>query len=386
MRVIISGGGTAGHIYPGLALARALQKERQNLEILYVGTSAGLESTLVPQAGIEFRAIEVSGLPRKPSFKAFVSLFSAGRGTLEASNLMRRFNPDVVVGMGAYVSLPIVGAAVLRQIPTVIHEQNAFPGLANRVLGRVVNAIAVSYPGMEAYFPSSKQIEFTGNPIRDEILKVDRSQAMEKLGLDEARKTLLVFGGSRGAQKVNETIIQAYDLWRHNEGLQIVHATGKINYEPVKGAIEKLKSPRDSLIYKLFSYIDSMGEAYAAADLLVCRSGATTVAEMTSRGLPSILVPYPYATDNHQEKNARQLEKLGAAKVILDRDMGAELLNEMVGSLITNESELSKMAEASKRFGRTDAGKALSDLVIKVASRNHKPEIGEQNVGLEQEI
>jgi len=354
-------------VYPGLALAAALQKAKKELEVLYIGTATGLEAALVPQAGYAFKSISARGLPRKPSFKALVTLLSAGRGTLEAASILRRFKPDVVVGMGAYVSLPVVGAAVLRQIPTVIHEQNAVPGLVNRVLGRVATAVAVSYPGMDEFFPPDKRVVFTGNPIREEVFLAGKKEAIEAFDLVETRKSLLIFGGSRGAQKINDAVVEAYDMWRHNDGLQIIHATGKINYEPVKGAIDKLKSSGDGLIYRAYPYIDNMGLAYAGTDLLVCRSGATTIAEATARGLPAVLIPYPYATDNHQEKNARRLEELGAAKVILDRDLTGKSLHEAVDSLILNEDALLSMAEASKKFGRPDASEKLAGLVAEVA-------------------
>lgn len=351
-----------------MALAKALQKIRDDLEIVYIGTSSGLESTLVPQAGLTFKAVEARGLPRKPSFKALATVFSAGWGTLESINILKGFKPDVVVGMGAYVSLPVVGAAVLRQIPTVIHEQNAVPGLVNRVLGKVATAIAVSYPDMSKYFPSGKKVEFTGNPVREEILQAKRSEAVKNFKIDKARKVLLVFGGSRGAKRINEAVVEAYDEWRAREDLQIVHATGNINYGSVKEAIEKIKSPKDTLLYNVYPYIDNIGEAYAIADLLVCRSGATTVAEITAKGLPAILIPYPYATDNHQEKNGRQLEKLGAARVILDHDLNGRLLAETVTSLISDEDELLRMSGASKQFGQPNAADVLAKLVLKVAN------------------
>jgi len=370
MRVIISGGGTAGHVYPGLALAAALQRARDDLDILFVGTAAGLEATLVPQAGYAFKAIEAKGLPRKPSFKAFVTFLSAGKGTIEAVNLLRRFKPDIVVGMGAYVSLPVVGAAVLLQIPTVIHEQNAVPGLVNRVLGRVASAVAVSYPGMEGFFPPGKSIVFTGNPIRKEIISANREDAIEFFKLDEGRKTLLVFGGSRGAQKINDAVVEAYDTWRHNDRLQIVHATGKINYELVKRAIEERKTADDGLRYEAYPYIDDMSLAYAGADLLVCRSRATTIAEITAKGLPAVLIPYPYATDNHQEKNARSLEDLGAAEVILDRELNGKILCDKVDALVFDERQLDAMREAALRFGRPDAADELAAIVFNAIKAN----------------
>lgn len=367
MRVIISGGGTAGHVYPGLALAAALQRTKKDLDILFVGTSTGLEATLVPQAGYDFKAIEAKGLPRKPSFKAFGTFLSAGKGTIEAANLLRHFKPDIVVGMGAYVSLPVVGAAVLLHIPTVVHEQNAIPGLVNRVLGRVASAVAVSYPHMAEFFPRGKRVEVTGNPIRREILTAHREAAIKGLGLDLKRKTLLVFGGSRGAQKINEAVVEAYDTWRHNDGLQIVHATGKINYELVKRAIEDIQRGDDRLRYEALPYIDDMSIAYAGSDLLVCRSGATTIAEVTAIGLPAIIIPYPYATDNHQEKNARSLKDTGAAEVILDRELSGLALCEMVDLLLLDEERLRAMTAASLAFGKPDADENLAALVFEIS-------------------
>ncbi|MBE0447699.1 MAG: undecaprenyldiphospho-muramoylpentapeptide beta-N-acetylglucosaminyltransferase [Actinobacteria bacterium] len=354
-------------MYPGLALAAALQKIREDLEILYVGTATGLESALVPQAGYMFKSIEASGLSRKRSLKALATFLSAGRGTLESVSILRRFKPDVVVGMGAYVSLPVVGAAVLCQIPTVIHEQNAVPGLANRILGRVAKAVAVSYPDMNDYFPSDKRVEFTGNPIREEILLANRLEAVEVFNLDRSRKVLFAFGGSRGAQRINEAVVEAYDAWRHCEDLQVIHATGNMNYESVKRMIAKVKSSKDSLLYEAYPYINNMGLAYAGADLLVCRSGATTIAEITARGLPAVLVPYPYAADNHQEKNARRLESLGAARVVLDRDATSSSLYEVADTLMLGEGVLLNMAEASRKLGRPNAAKELAELVLEVA-------------------
>lgn len=362
-------------MYPGLALAKALQKIKNDIDILYIGTTNGLEATIVPQAGLNFKVVDARGLPRKPSVKALATFFSAGRGTIEAAGILKNFQPDVVIGMGAYVSMPVVGAAVLRKIPTIIHEQNAVPGLVNRVLGKVVSAIAVSYPGMESHFPTGKRIVFTGNPIREEVMRVDRQEAARAYSIEESRKVVLIFGGSRGAQKINESAVGLYDHWRHNDGLQIIHSTGKINYDPVRESIDALRSAGDSLAYSTYPYIDDMGGAYAVADLLVCRSGATTIAEISSIGLPAILIPYPYATDNHQAENARQLERMGAAKVILDQDVTSDSLCGAAEELVFDKEKLAAMSAASLEFGRPRAAGELADLVFEVAQskKNEQP-------------
>jgi UDP-N-acetylglucosamine--N-acetylmuramyl-(pentapeptide) pyrophosphoryl-undecaprenol N-acetylglucosamine transferase len=351
-------------VYPGLALAKALAKVSDDVEVLYVGTATGLEAGLVPQEGIPFSSIKSRGLPRKLSFKMVITASSMGKGFFEARRILKDFKPDVVVGMGAYVSLPIVGAAALKKIPTIIHEQNAVPGMVNRLLGRAATVAATSFPGMEDEFPSAKRVVFTGNPVRDEIVTADREAAESAFEIDRKRKVLLVFGGSRGAQKINECMIEAYDIWRNNDKLQIIHATGKINYDHVRGAVERIATPEDTIKYGVYPYLDKMGEAYSVSDLLLCRSGATTLAEITTLGLPAVLIPYPYATDNHQEKNARKLEAHGAARVVLDKELDGRVLTKIVNDLIGDEEVLRFAKESSLNMGRPQAADQLAGLVF----------------------
>jgi UDP-N-acetylglucosamine--N-acetylmuramyl-(pentapeptide) pyrophosphoryl-undecaprenol N-acetylglucosamine transferase len=355
-------------VYPGLALAKALLRASDDIDILYVGTANGLEADIVSREGISFSPIRSRGFPRKLSFKMITASLSIGKGMFEARRIIKDYKPDIVVGMGAYVSLPTVAVAASKRIPTVVHEQNAVLGMVNRMLARTVSAVATSFPGMEGSVPSAKQLVFTGNPIREEILSADREVAGRRFEIDSERKVLMVFGGSRGAQKINEAVIEAYDRWRDNNGLQIIHATGKINYDHVRGAIERISTPEDSLKYKAYPYIEQMGEAYAVSDLLVCRSGATTIAEITALGIPAILVPYPYATDNHQEKNACKLAKLGAADVVLDKDMNGKTMTETANRIIGDDRALEHARGASKRLGRPQAADVLADLVFKIAA------------------
>jgi UDP-N-acetylglucosamine--N-acetylmuramyl-(pentapeptide) pyrophosphoryl-undecaprenol N-acetylglucosamine transferase len=368
MRVIISGGGTAGHVYPGLALAKALLRTEEDIDILYVGTEAGLEAGIVPQEGIPFSSIKSKGLPRKLSFKMISTASSVGKGFFDARRILAGFKPDVVVGMGAYVSLPIVGTAAIKKIPTVIHEQNAVPGMVNKMLAKVARAVATSFPGMEKEFSSAKSVVFIGNPVREEILRADHNLAEKNFKIDPDRKVILVFGGSRGAQKINEAMIEVYDRWRNNDRLQIVHATGKINFDHVSGAIGRISTPEDTIKYKVYPYIENMGEAYSVSDLLVCRSGATTIAEITALGIPAILIPYPHATDNHQEKNARKLEEFGAGNVILDKDVDGAALIEKINQVIGKDESLTSAKEAAKQLGRPEAADSLANLVINIAA------------------
>ncbi|MCL4500115.1 MAG: undecaprenyldiphospho-muramoylpentapeptide beta-N-acetylglucosaminyltransferase [Chloroflexi bacterium] len=363
MRVIVSGGGTAGHIYPGLALLKALASGNAVAEVLYIGSHDGLEAPMIKSAGYPLEGLDVSGLPRKVSLSGVTAMVKMAKAVRKARGLLRRFNPDVVVGTGAYVSVPVVLAAALARIPTIIHEQNALPGLANRLLGRFATAIAITYPETKNFFPKKNRVELTGNPVRENILAADGVSARKIFDLDPLDPVLFIFGGSRGARRLNDAAIggigKLLDL-----GIQVIHSTGEVDFERVKEAIGELADKR----YLVLPYIDDMGCVYSAADLVVSRAGATTVAEITASGVASLLVPYPYATGKHQEKNARALIEAGATKVIADKDLTSERLVTEVSDLIKNKPELNRMAEAAKRLGRPDAAKKLAELVKRVAT------------------
>lgn len=276
--------------------------------------------------------------------------------------MLKIFKPNVVVGMGAYVSVPVVLAAASLRIPTVIHEQNSIPGMANRMLGRFANAIAVTYEDTKTFFPKTKQVELTGNPIREDILAADRISARKLLGLDPLDPVILVFGGSRGARQINDAVIGGLEHLLQT-GAQVVHSTGEAEYERVKAAVDG--EPGEH--YRVFPYIGDMANSYAAANLVVSRAGATTLAEITARGLASVLIPYPYATGKHQEKNASILVKAGAAKQIDDPDLTSERLVKEVAPLIADAKQLDEMAGAAKRLGRPEAASKVAELVLRTA-------------------
>ncbi|OCL28122.1 undecaprenyldiphospho-muramoylpentapeptide beta-N-acetylglucosaminyltransferase [Orenia metallireducens] len=363
MKVLISGGGTGGHIYPGLAIARGLEEEFDDLEIIFVGTERGLEADIIPKAGYDLKTISVQGLPRKLSLKLFKSILKTGVGLIEARKIVKEFKPDIVIGTGGYVCGPIVLAAALSKVPTLIHEQNAYPGITNKLLSRFVDKIALSNIDAQKYFKSKEKTILTGNPIRPEILKKDRNEALAELGIAEGKKIILVFGGSRGARSINQAVIGLYPKIKRSN-LQLLHITGKQDFDFV---IEKAKEmgindvERGNIMVKPYLY--NMAAALAVANLVISRAGATGLAEITACGIPAILIPYPYASENHQLHNAQSLEKKGAAKVILDDKLTTEILNELISDLFTHEEKLIKMAKASGELGQPQAIEKLINLI-----------------------
>ncbi|HAW60016.1 MAG TPA: undecaprenyldiphospho-muramoylpentapeptide beta-N-acetylglucosaminyltransferase, partial [Actinobacteria bacterium] len=287
----------------------------------------------------------------------------------ESLGILREFKPSLVVGMGGYVSFPLVSMAAVLGIPTAIHEQNAYPGLANRLLGRVAKVIAVSYPGTKDYFSPRRKIILTGNPVRRGVRASHREDALRAFGLDSSRRTLLIFGGSRGARRINRAFLEAYDFFRDADDLQIIHITGEGEYDVFLKTMNTLRRTDDRVIYQCHPYLTTIDLAYAAADLVLCRAGATTIAEITAKGIPAVLVPYPYSTAAHQEKNARYLENYGAARVVLDGDLNGRSMYEAVSILIHDDEGLRRMRESSLSLGRPRAAEELASLVEEQSKR-----------------
>ncbi|HEB13196.1 MAG TPA: undecaprenyldiphospho-muramoylpentapeptide beta-N-acetylglucosaminyltransferase, partial [Actinobacteria bacterium] len=336
---------------------------------IWVGCYRGLEEQVVPAAGYKLETLPIRSLPRKLSFKVLTFVWSLALSLVRAASLIKKHKPDVVVGMGGFASYPMVLMAGRRGCPTVIHEQNAVPGLANRWLSKRVDLVALAYDDNQQMLKSSKNVEIVGNPVRSAVLAAERSEALKKLGLDEGPVTVLVFGGSRGARKINQAVVGSYDNFRDDQDLRIVHIAGMIEYDDVKDQIDKINLRTDKVKYHLFPYVQEMGAAYAVADLAVTRAGASTVAELTARGLPSILIPYPYATDNHQFVNAKTVETAGAAKIISDQDFDANQFHKIVSSLVHDSQELKKMHERAVRFGRPQAAQNLAAIIVRIADK-----------------
>ncbi len=364
MKVAIAGGGTAGHIYPAISIADELNLELPEADIVFIGNKMGLEAELVQEAGYAFEPIDVSGLKRSFNLSNIGAVIKAGNSVGHLRNFFKKFKPEAVVGTGGYVSAPAVFAAYTMKIPTLIHEQNAFPGLANRILGRLVDTVATSFPNGEESFHRAKRVVFTGNPIRRKMIGAVKESAIESFNLDIDKKTILIFGGSQGAKKLNDCFIEAYDKFKKFDNLQIIHITGKNNFNEVTQKMRRLIDvDNDKLRYQAHPYIENINQAYAAADLCICRAGATSIAEITALGLPAVLVPYPYATGGHQEKNARYLESNGAAKVVLDSDLTPESLFSICNHLVFDNKALVEMKNHSQKLGKPFAANDIAKLV-----------------------
>ncbi|NLI11822.1 MAG: undecaprenyldiphospho-muramoylpentapeptide beta-N-acetylglucosaminyltransferase [Peptococcaceae bacterium] len=361
MRFIVAGGGTGGHIYPALAIAGGLKERYPGAEILYIGTSKGMEADIIPKEGLPFKGIEATGLQRKLTLRNFITIWQACRGLGQARGMIRSWRPDVVIGTGGYVCGPVILAAALNRIPTLIHEQNALPGLTNRLLARFATTVAVTFSASEKYFPRQKKIRLTGLPVRPEVLQAEKQEALSNLGIGNGRFVLLSFGGSRGARTINKAMVRVIKLFASDPRIYILHVTGTTGYEEFLSdcaavGIDTAKAEN----FRVMSYVYNMQDALAAADLVVSRSGAATLAELTTLGIPAILVPYPYAAENHQEYNARALEKEGAARVVLDSRLDGDMLGDMVADLLVDRGRLSAMALASLKLGRKQA---LADII-----------------------
>lgn len=367
MKIIVSGGGTGGHIYPALTLIRTLQQKVDKLEVLYVGTHAGLEADIIPKEGIPFATVDLQGFKRSLSPENLLRAARAIKGVGKAMGIVRKFQPDVVVGTGGYVCGPVLMAASLLGIPSLIQEQNVIPGITNKILSKFVNKIATGYQEANGAFPA-KKVVFTGNPIRQEVMAQRQEADYEDFALRPGTTTILVSGGSRGARTINRAMVEVLKHYAGRRDVQILHATGKGEYEDIISRISAAGLDlQQAYNIKVKPYLYNMPQAMAIADLAIFRAGATGLAELTAKGIPAILVPYPYAAENHQEHNARAVEKAGAARVILNKDLTAQGLIQAIDELIGKPEKLQAMAKASAKLGRPEAADTISELIIELA-------------------
>lgn len=365
MRVLFAGGGTGGHVYPALALARYL-REQKKAEILFIGTERGMEKQIVPAAGFTLEVIPVIGLERRLSLRLAQTAYLAAKGVVQARKILNTFRPDVVVGTGGYVAGPVVLAAKLSRIPTVIHEQNAIPGLTNIWLSRLANRVCLSLEGSEKYFPRPEKTILTGNPRATEavLAAADFSAALEP-HLDPDRPVLLCVGGSHGAAKVNEAFSGSLELILTACDVQIVYITGPQYYERIKKQTES-QSKRFAGRLHILPYHRQLPRLLARTDLVVSRAGATTLAEITALGVPAVLIPSPNVTNNHQEYNAQILAEKGAALLIREQNLSVAGLATRLVELLTNQRQLHKMAEASKALGIPDAAAKMTGVICEL--------------------
>jgi UDP-N-acetylglucosamine--N-acetylmuramyl-(pentapeptide) pyrophosphoryl-undecaprenol N-acetylglucosamine transferase len=353
MRVLVAAGGTGGHIYPGIAVAKEVMRRDAGSEVRFVGTARGLETRLVPQAGFELSLIESAGLKNVGVGARLRGLWLLPKSFVAARRLIREFRPQIVIGAGGYVSGPVLLTAALMRVPTLVMESNALPGWTNRVLARFVDRATVSFEAALPFFRGKGVV--TGNPVRREFFDIAAKPR------DPARFAVLVFGGSQGARAVNEAVVAALaHIESHKDVLFITHQTGEADFEKVrKGYSDAGWSERADVR----RYIDDMVAAFASSDLVICRAGATTSAELVAAGKAAIMVPFPFAADDHQRKNAEALQEAGAARMILQRELTGERLAQELTRLVRAPEELTRMEEMSRRLARGDAASATVDLM-----------------------
>ena len=360
MKIMICGGGTGGHVYPGIAVAGEVKRLHANAEIVFVGTRRGLEATVVPQSGFRLRTILTRGFPRRAWWRWPWALFLNLLGWPQALAVVLTERPDVVLGTGGYASGPVALAAWLLRKPLILQEQNSVPGLANRWLARLADEVHLSFVEARSYFARKDNLKVTGNPVRAYILNGDRAAAIQEFGLAAGRPTVFIFGGSRGAHRINEAALDAMRRLKGRVDVQFILQTGREDFDWARGLVEK-----ESLPAKILPFLQRIDLAYAVADLVVCRSGAMTLAEIAVCGTPAILVPYPYAAHDHQTVNASNLVDRGAAAMILDRELTGERLAKELAHLLADRQALSRMSAHARTFARPDAAERLARSLLR---------------------
>lgn len=369
-RIMIATGGTGGHINPALAVAGYIRENYPDAQILFVGTAVKMEAQLVPAAGFDFKTIEIQGFSRDLTpaglIKNIKTLFLIVKSSSQAKKIIKEYNPDVVLGFGGYVSGPVLKTAAKMGIPTAVHEQNAFPGVTNKTLAKRVDRVMLTAPEAEKYFQSKNPCVVTGLPVRGEMINADRDISRAELKLDD-RPLILSMGGSLGAKVINESMTELIAQRYEKKDCYFLHATGKNGV----GMFDVLKNEKkidleNNKHIMLREYIDDMYRCMAAADLVICRAGASTLSELQAMGKPSILVPYPYAAENHQYHNAMALVNNGAAILIEDKDLTGERLIKEVDKLLAHPEKLKEIGENAKKMAIYDATERIVNCICEI--------------------
>ena len=367
MRVIFAGGGTAGHINPAISIADYAKAHDDNFEAIFIGVENGMEARLVPKAGYDMKFIDIAGFDRKRLWKnisVVIKLFKARRDCVK---IIKDFKPDCIVATGGYVSGPVTIASKKAGVPSLIHEQNVYPGLTVKGSENYVTYLALSFEETISHMKHKEKCVVTGNPIRTEILEADKQKSREKLGIK--KPFVLIFGGSLGADRINDTVIEMLDRIVKENEIELLFGTGVRNYDDIMKRI-KDKGIELGDNVKVTAYIDNMAECMAAADVVVSRAGAITVSEIAALGKPSILIPSPNVVRNHQEQNAREFEQQNAAALILESELSADKLYNKIMTMIRDEKTLNEMSENLKKIAKTDALEQIYDLMIKMSKGN----------------
>ncbi|CEK31374.1 UDP-N-acetylglucosamine-N-acetylmuramyl-(pentapeptide) pyrophosphoryl-undecaprenol N-acetylglucosamine transferase [[Clostridium] sordellii] len=370
MKILLSGGGTGGHVYPAIAIANKIKEENPEAEIIFVGTEKGIESEIVPKYGYELKTVTVQGFKRKIDFENVKRVFKLFKGLEQSRKIVKKFKPDVVIGTGGYVSGPVLFNSSMSKVPTIVHEQNSFPGVTNKILAKMVTKVLTSFEDSHERFPEEtrSKLVLTGNPVRKEILISKKSVSRRKLGIQEDKKMVLCYGGSGGSRKINDSMnLVIRNLV--NDDIAFIYATGKNFYDEFISDINDL----DLKPYqKVVPYLEDMATALAACDIVIGSAGAISLAEITALGKPSIIIPKAYTAENHQEYNAKSVESKGAGIAILEKNLTPETLNETVYKLLGDRDLLLDMSKASKEIGKPEAIDIIYKEVMEVYNRNNK--------------
>ncbi len=367
MKIVLAGGGTAGHINPALAIANYVKKQDQNTEVIYIGAKGGMEEKLVEKAGYKFIGIKVTGFSRKLNLQGFSKNMSTIKNFIEACaearKILKEFRPDVCIGTGGYVSGPALWQASRLNIKTLIHEQNAYPGITTKWLSKKVTAVMLASRDSKKYFNEDKcNLVITGNPIRGEILNSKKEDARKKLNLD-TRAVILSFGGSLGARRVNESILDLMEDVAKDDRYQMIHAFGRFGKWFIPTLEKRGVKLKDHENLDVREYIFNMAECLAAADLVICRSGAISLSEIEALGKASILIPSPNVAENHQYHNAMELVNNKAAEILEEKDLTGEKLIKKVESLLQNKEKLNELGKNARKMAITNANERIYDLI-----------------------
>ena len=377
MRVLLAGGGTAGHINPALAIAGIIKEKNKNSEILFVGNLTGMESKLIPAAGYNFAGVDVRGFRRKLNAKNIIydigavrRMFTSG---FEAKKIIKDFKPDIAVGTGGYVSGPVLRQAAKMGIPIVIHESNAFPGMATKMLSKYASSVMIATEDAKKYLDEKCNVEITGNPVREEILKFTKETARRELMLDEDKPMILSFGGSLGADKINKAVADLIAYTTKEKSVYHMHATGKNGYSWMPRLVEeKGVNLSFNKQVKILEYINNMPLCINAADIVICRAGAMTVSELQAAGKASILIPSPNVAENHQYYNAMSLVKKDAAVLIEDKNLTGETLIKEVENLLNNKTKIKEMGQNAQKIAIVDATQRIYEIIVRILKTKNK--------------
>lgn len=369
MKVIIAAAGTGGHINPGIAIANEIKSREPDSKIMFIGTPRGLENDLVPRNGYELKTIDSYGISRSFTLKNIKRLFKTIGSIGDAKKIVKQFNPDIIIGTGGYICIPVCLSAQKLNIPYVIHESNVMPGVATKLLAKKAKKILVGFKEAKDRLPKEAKVKITGTPtkVKEIYLGSNEKQSMKKqLGLDTNKPLVLIFGGSQGAETLNKSLIEIIKN-NKNKDYNIMCAVGPTQYEKVCKTLKEVNIDIDNIKdAKIVPYIYNMDEIMNLADLIICRSGAMTVTEIEKIGKPAIFIPFPYAAENHQEYNARVLEKVGAAKVILDKDLNSDTLNDMVQELVQDNDKMLQMGKEAKKLSIQNVEEKIYEEIVMI--------------------